>query len=112
MPVLQTDIIKDRKEKACILTLDFIVSSFIIAVSRDYDDGQLVIDFFNYAYASLDKEMFIRLFSIILADNGLKFSNPKAFEFNKDVNKRTHVFIVTHQPHMKKGWVMRSVINL
>lgn len=75
----------------------------MIAVNRDYDDGQSVINFFDYVYASLDKEIFIILFPIVLANNGLKFSNPKAFEFNKDGNKRRHVFIVIHQPHMKKG---------
>ena len=34
----------------------------MIAVNRDYDDGQSVINFFDYVYASLDKEIFIILF--------------------------------------------------
>lgn len=36
--------------------------------------------------------MFMKLFPVILADNGSEFSNPKAIEFDEDENRRTYMF--------------------
>lgn len=101
--VVQMDSVEGRKGEACLLTVHFTVSSFMIAVKRDYNDAKSVIDFFNHVYDSLGKETFQQLFPVILADNGSEFSNPEAIEFDQDGARRTYVFYCDPSAPYQKG---------
>ena len=64
----------------------------MIAFRREYNDAQSVIDIFNDIYNHLGRDMFMKLFPVILTDNGPEFSNPEAIEFDEDGNRRTYMF--------------------
>ena len=59
---------------------------------RDQNDAQSVIDIFNDLYSCLGREDFLKLFLLILTDNGGEFSNPLATEFDEEGQQRTKVF--------------------
>ena len=65
---------------------------FMLAFLREHNTSQSVIDIFNDLYSILGKDVFRRLFPVILTDNGSEFSNPKALEFADDSSRRTTIF--------------------
>lgn len=101
--VVQIDSVEGKKGEACLLTVHFTVSSFMIAVKRDYNDAKSVIDFFDHIYDSLGMEVFKQLFPVILADNGSEFSNPEAIEFDRNGNRRTYLFYCDPSAPYQKG---------
>ena len=60
-----------------LLTIHFPETSFMMAFLRDANTSQSVIDVFDYLYRKLGKELFEKLFPVILTDRGSEFSNPK-----------------------------------
>ena len=103
MPVVQIDTVEGTKGGACLLTIHFTVPTFMIAFRREYNDAQSVIDVFNDIYDYLGRDMFMKLFPVILADNGPEFSNPKAIEFDEDGNRRTYMFYCHPSSPFEKG---------
>ena len=99
VPVVQIDTVEGMKGGACLLT----VPIFMIAFRREYNDAQSVIDVFNDIYDHLGRDMFMKLFPVILADNGSEFSNPKAIEFDEDGNRRTYMFYCHPSSPFEKG---------
>lgn len=65
----------------------------MIAFLRDHNDSQSVIDIFERLYLELRPDRFCSLFKVCLADNGTEFSNPRAIEYDRQGNLRTHIFI-------------------
>lgn len=51
----------------------------------------------------LGRELFMKLFPVILADNGAEFSNPSAIEFDEDGERRTYVFYCHPGSPQEKG---------
>ncbi|WP_143746900.1 hypothetical protein [Massilimicrobiota sp. An142] len=47
--------------------------------------------------------MFMKLFPVILTDNGPEFSNPEAIEFDEDGNRRTYMFYCHPSSPFEKG---------
>lgn len=103
MAIVQMDTVEGKKGEACLLTLHFTVASFMIAIKREFNDSQSVIDFFDDIYGKLGRELFMKLFPLILTDNGTEFSNPKAIEFDKDGNRRTYIFYCHPSSPFEKG---------
>ena len=66
------------------------------------NDSQSVINIFEKLYLELRPDMFMELFPVLLADNGSEFSNPKAIEFDKQGNRRTHLSTVIPMPLTRK----------
>jgi len=65
---------------------------FMIALIRDRNTSQSVIDCFDWMYDEFGAACFKALFPVILGDNGSEFSNPKALELNNQGNRRTMLF--------------------
>lgn len=103
MPVVQIDTVEGTKGGACLLTVHFTVPTFMIAFRREYNDAQSVIDIFNDIYNHLGRDMFMKLFPVILTDNGPEFSNPEAIEFDEDGNRRTYIFYCHPSSPFEKG---------
>lgn len=59
-------------------------TSLMLAVLREANTSQSVIDVFNDLDQKLDRELFRKLFPVILTDNGSEFSNPKAIEYGSE----------------------------
>lgn len=82
--------VEGKKDESCLLTLHFTTSSFMIAFKKDTNNSKSIIHFFNDIYEKLGRELFMKLFPIILTDNGTEFSNPCAIEFDKEGLRKIH----------------------
>lgn len=91
-PVRQLDSVEGVKGGAVLLTIHFVQQELQLAFLRAANDSQSVIDVFDKLYLELRPDIFIDLFPVLLADNGSEFSNPKPIEFDKQGNRRTHMF--------------------
>ena len=103
MGIVQMDTVEGVKSESCLLTVHFVTSSFMIAYKRDYNDSRSVTEFFDTLYELLGKELFMKMFPVILTDNGSEFSDPKSIEFDKDGNRRTYVFYCHPSSPWEKG---------
>lgn len=97
------DTVEGIKGESCLLTIHFTICNFMIAFKREFNDSKSVTDYFDYLYELLGRELFMKLFPVILTDNGSEFSNPKAIEFDKDENRRTYVFYCHPSAPHEKG---------
>jgi len=102
-PVVEMDSVEGIKGGKVLLTIHFTDSLFMLAFIRDSNTSQSVIDVFNYLYQQLSPNVFKELFPVILTDNGSEFSNPLAIEFDKDGNRRTHIFYCDPSAPYQKG---------
>ena len=103
MAIVQMDTVEGKKGEACLLTLHFTVASFMIAIKREFNDSQSVIDFFDDIYGKLGRELFMKLFPLILTYNGTGCSSRRAIEFDKDGNRRTYIFYCHPSSPFEKG---------
>ncbi len=90
------------------LTLHFVRAEFMLAFIRDSNDSQSVINIFDKLYLELSPDVFCRLFTVILGDNGSEFSNPTAIEYDRQGNLRTRVFYCNPQAPYQKGSAERN----
>jgi len=94
-PVVEMDSVIGRVGGKCLLTLQFTGLGFMLAALRERNDAQSVIDFFNRVWEiteAIQPGLFMRLFPVLLTDNGGEFSNPLAIEFAPDGTRRTRIF--------------------
>lgn len=87
-PVVQMDTVGGK----CLLTIHFVESSLMLAFLRDANTSQSVIDVFNALDKILGPELFEKLFSVILTDNGSEFSNPRAIEYREEAPPRGYSY--------------------
>lgn len=102
-PVVQIDSVEGMKGGKVLLTIHFVNSSLMLAFLRDSNDSQSVIDIFDRLYLELRPDIFQDLFPVILADNGSEFSNPSRIEFDRQGNRRTHLFYCDPSAPYQKG---------
>lgn len=103
LPVRQIDSVEGVKGGAVLLTIHFVEQGLQLAFLRQHNDSQSVIDIFNRLYLELRPDSFIKLFPVLLADNGSEFSNPSAIEFDTQGNPRTKVFYCNASAPYQKG---------
>ncbi|WP_312355888.1 IS30 family transposase [Aminipila sp.] len=102
--VVQMDSVIGAKGGKCLLTIHFVDTSMMLAFLRDANTSKSVIDIFNQLDEILGKELFSKLFPVILTDNGSEFSNPKAIEYRGSFPMlRTHVFYCDAGSPYQKG---------
>lgn len=89
---VQMDAVVGTRGGKVLLTLLFPQTELPLVFIRDRNTSQSVIDMFEQLYSSLGREVFCRLFPVILTDNGSEFSNPRALEFDRDGRRRTRIF--------------------
>lgn len=102
-PARQLDSVEGIKGGAVLLTIHFVEQELQLAFLRPANDSQSVINVFEKLYLELRPDIFIDLFPVLLADNGSEFSNPKAVEFDKQGNQRTHMFYCDPNAPYQKG---------
>ncbi|MGB4439583.1 MAG: IS30 family transposase [Sedimentibacter sp.] len=102
-PVVEMDSVEGTKGGKVLLTIHFTDSLFMLAFIRDANTSQSVIDVFDSLYEKLGRDIFIKLFPIILTDNGSEFSNPSAIEFDKEGNRRSQIFYCDPSAPYQKG---------
>ena len=101
--VVQMDTVEGRKGGKVLLTLGFVNSSFMLAYLRDANTSKSVTDTFHMLWEVLGKEYFMKLFPVILTDNGSEFSNPAAIEFDNENYRRTYLFYCNPYSSFEKG---------
>ena len=90
--VVEMDSVIGRIGGKVLLTLMFKSCDFMVALIRDRNTSQSVIDCFDWMFRTFGAVKFKALFPVILGDNGSEFSNPKAIEFDELGNRVTTVF--------------------
>ena len=108
LPVTQLDSVEGKKGGKVLLTIHFVKAELMLAFIRDHNDSQSVIDIFERLYFELRPDRFCGLFKICLADNGTEFSNPRAIEYDRQGNLRTHVFYCDPSAPYQKGSAERN----
>ncbi|NLK27734.1 MAG: IS30 family transposase [Clostridiales bacterium] len=102
-PIVQMDSVEGTKGGKVLLTIHFTDPLFMLAFLRVSNTSQSVIDIFERLYWELRPDVFTKLFPVILTDNGSEFSNPAAIEFDKEGNRRTHIFYCDPSAPYQKG---------
>ena len=108
LPITQIDSVEGTKGGKVLLTIHFVNAECMLAFLRDSNDSQSVIDIFEKLYLELRPDIFITLMPVLLGDNGSEFSNPKALEFDRQENRRTHVFYCDASAPHQKGSAERN----
>ncbi|BAH07056.1 IS30 family transposase [Clostridium kluyveri] len=102
--VVQMDSVIGSKGGKCLLTIHFVECSLMLAFLREANTSKSVIDVFNQLDSTLGKDLFSKLFPVILTDNGSEFSNPKSIEYSNTFPLlRTHVFYCDAGSPYQKG---------
>lgn len=108
LPTVQLDSVEGIKGGKVLLTIHFVKAEFMLAFLRNHNDSQSVIDIFERLYLELRPDRFMALFKVCLADNGSEFSNPKAIEYDRQGNLRTHIFYCDPSAPYQKGSAERN----
>lgn len=102
LPVTEMDSVEGKKGGKVLLTIHFVKAELMLAFLRDANDSQSVIDIFDRLYIELRTDIFFQIMPVLLGDNGTEFSNPRAIEYDRQGNQRTHVFYCDPScPHQK-----------
>lgn len=88
----EIDSVEGKKGGKVLLTAILPNINFMFAFIRDCNTADSVHKCFDYLYSLLPKNIFDKLFGVLLADNGSEFSDPKSIEFSSDGTKRASVF--------------------
>lgn len=102
--VVQMDTVMGNQGGKVLLTIHFVDTSLMLAFIREANTSRSVTDIWDMIFRAVGREVFEKLFPVILTDNGSEFSNPKAIEFGPDENarRRTYVFYCDPgSPHQK-----------
>ena len=108
LPITQMDSVEGRIGGKVLLTIHFTKAECMLAFLRDANDSQSVIDIFEKLSLELRPDIFTTLMPVLLGDNGSEFSNPKALEFDRQGNRRTHVFYCDAAAPYQKGSAERN----
>lgn len=103
IPVVEMDSVEGCKGGKVLLTIYFRNCSLMLAFIRDNNTAKSVTEVFDWLYEQLGHDTFTALFQVIITDRGSEFTNPLAIEFNKDKERRTHVFYCDPQRSDQKG---------
>lgn len=104
-PVVQIDSVEGRKGGKVLLTIHFVKAEFMLAYIRDRNTASSVFQIFERLYWELRPDRFLKLFPVLLADNGSEFSDPLALEMDAENNLRTRVFYCDPSAPYQKGAV-------
>ena len=104
-PIVKIDSVIGKPGGKCLLTIYFVNSGFILAHLRDRDTAASVAEYFNYLDDLLGRDMFKKLFTVILTDNGCELSDPLAIETDQNGEIRTKIFYCDPSAPYQKGAV-------
>lgn len=104
LSVVEMDSVEGTRDSLkVLLTLFFRDCSLMLAFLREANTARTVTDIFNALDEKLGRELFMKMFPVILTDRGSEFTDPAAIEFDREGNRRTHVFYCDPQRSSQKG---------
>lgn len=102
-PVVQIDSVEGKKGGKVLLTIHFVKTEFMLAFLRERNTAFSVYEIFEKLYWELRPDRFIKIFPVLLADNGSEFSDPLSIERDAENNPRTRVFYCDPSAPFQKG---------
>ena len=114
--VVEMDTVEGVKGGKALLTLLFNPFNFMLAFLVDAKTSECVLGVFEAIVTALKerygedgwREVFARLFPVILTDNGTEFSNPAGIEFDEDDGRLTFVFYCNAYASYQKAHAERN----
>ena len=100
---VEGDSVEGKKGGKCLTTLAFKNINLQLAFIKDNNTAKETQKLFDYLYGTLGRKTYLKLFGVILFDNGSEFSNPLSIEFDKDGNRRSYVFYCDPKHSEQKG---------
>ena len=101
--ICEGDSVEGKKGGKVLLTLFFVQQNLQLAFLRDYNDARSVTHIFEKLYIELRSDIFVKIFDVLLLDNGSEFSNPEALEYDMQGNRRLRVFYCDPASPYQKG---------
>ena len=86
-----------------LLTMYFRDIGFMLAFLREANTARSVAEVFNWLDAELGREMFKKLFPVILTDRGSEFTDPLSIECDENGEVRTRIFYCDPRRSDQKG---------
>lgn len=104
LPIVEMDTVEGKRGcPKVLLTLYFTELGFMLAFLRDANTARSVTDIFNRLDNLLGREMFMKLFPVILTDRGSEFTDPLSIECDENGEIRTSIFYCDPQRSDQKG---------
>lgn len=104
--LVEIDTVEGPKElsKKCLLTIHFTTTHFMMAYLLDSKEKSEVSRIFKYLQKTLGKDLYQKLFPIILTDRGTEFLNVDSIEcFYEDGEQISHIFFCDSYSSYQKG---------
>ncbi|MCR5022930.1 MAG: IS30 family transposase [Lachnospiraceae bacterium] len=109
LSVIEMDTVKGVREHGKrLLTMIFRDNSIMLMFLMPDGRAESVKRVFDYLERGLGIERFMRLFPIILTDNGSEFKRPKDIEFTEDLQKRTDIFYCDPMSSWQKAHIEKN----
>ena len=105
VPVVQMDSVIGRKGGKVLLTMFFPNSNLLLAFLRENNTARSVLYVFNEHYDKLGRDIYCKLFPVILTDRGSEFSDPVPIECDKNGEQRSLVFYCDPSAPYQKGGI-------
>ena len=101
----QMDSVIGRKGGKVLLTMFFPNSNLLLAFLRENNTARSVLNVFNELYDKLGRDIYCKLFPVILTDRGSEFSDPVPIECDKNGEQRSLVFYCDPSAPYQKGGI-------
>lgn len=106
-------VLSGKGDNACLLTLLFRKSNFMLAFLLENKTTEEVERVFLWIKGRLGIELFRKTFSCILTDNGSEFADPKSIEFNYENGERIcRLFYCDPGKSGQKGKIEKNHVEL
>lgn len=102
-PIVEIDSVEGKKGGKVLLTIHFVKTEFMLAFLRERNTAFSVFEIFEKLYWELRPDRFMKIFPILLADNGSEFSDPLSIEMDAENNQRTRMFYCDPSAPYQKG---------
>ena len=104
--VVQMDSVEGTRDSTkVLLTIIFTNCNFMLAFLREANTARSVTEIFNRLDTLLGREVFCKLFPVIVTDRGREFTDPLSIEVDENGEYRTRIFYCDPQRSDQKGAV-------
>lgn len=103
--IVEMDTVIGKKGEKVLMTIYFRSSSLLLAFIHEHNTARAVLNTMNHLYDTLGRDLYCRLFPIILTDRGSEFTNPAALECDSNGELRSRVFYCDPSSPYQKGGI-------
>lgn len=106
-------VLSGKGDNACLLTLLFRKSNFMLAFLLKDKTTEEVERVFTWIKSQLGIKLYKQTFACVLTDNGSEFANPKSIEFDYETGERVfHLFYCDPGKSGQKGKIEKNHVEL